>query len=367
MKLKGSLNLGKVAGIKLYVHWTFLILIVWIFLIYYRIDNDINQGLIGVLFILALFVCVVLHELGHALTAKRYKIITKSITLLPIGGLANLEKMPENPKEELLIAIAGPLVNVAIALVLYLVLVTTNSIPDLAAIQQENGELPQFNFWFQLFIINVLLVVFNLIPAFPMDGGRMLRAALSFKLSRGRATTIAAGIGQFFALVFVLLGLYANIWLIFIGIFIFLGAGAEAAFESAKSALTGYKVKDAMMKKYTLLSAEDTLEKAVKLLLDGQEQDFVVAKNDNVKGILTRNELIKGLSAYGNASPVSQVMRTDFLTLHPNMPLQEVYQKLITNKYAVAPVVEHGELVGIVNKENIDELIAVKEALHNSD
>jgi len=366
MKLKGSINLGKVASIRLYVHWTFLILVGWIFLVYYRIDNDISQGLMGVVFILALFVCVVLHELGHALTARRYKIKTKNITLLPIGGLANLEKMPEKPKQELLVAIAGPMVNVVIASILYLVLVATNSLPDLSAMQ-ETGDLQQLSFWYQLYIINILLVVFNLIPAFPMDGGRILRAALSFKLSRDRATTIAAGIGQVFALAFVLLGLYANFWLIFIGIFIYLGAGAEAAFESTKSALTGYKVKDAMMKKFTLLSPEDTLQRAVEVLLDGQEQEFVVAQDHKVVGILTRNELIKGLSEYGKTSPVSSVMRTDFLTLRPYMPLQEVYQKLMMNKCTVAPVLENGQFVGIVDRENINELLMVKEALYGSD
>lgn len=361
MKMKWSLNLGKVAGIKLSVHWTFIILIGWIFFAHYRMGHDTQQALMGVVFILGLFVCVTLHELGHALTAKRFNIVTRSITLLPIGGLAQMEKMPEKPAQELWVAIAGPLVNVVIAIVLYVYLSATESIPPL--INMEHMQLEGSAFWFNLLLANVVLAIFNLIPAFPMDGGRVLRALLAFKFDRAKATRIAAGIGQFLAILFVFFGFFSNIWLVFIGVFIYLGAGAEAAFEATKSILTGHTVRDVLMKQYTRLQPQESLEKVVQLLLNGQEQEFIITENNQVTGVLTRKELIAGLAEYGKQSPIANVMRKDFLTLSPDMPLQEVYQKLMVNGCSVAPVMDAGQLAGIVDRENINELIMVKEAL----
>ncbi|MGY5850032.1 site-2 protease family protein [Salegentibacter sp. F14] len=360
--MKWSLNLGRIAGIKVSVHWTFMILLVWIFILHYRLEQDMVQGLLGVVFILALFLCVTLHEFGHALTAKRFDIDTKSITLLPIGGLARLEKFPEKPMQELLVAIAGPLVNLVISILIFLALWAFNAVP----VFSDALDLMNFRgvgFWYNLLFANMILAVFNLIPAFPMDGGRILRALLLFKFERGKATKIAAGIGQFLAIGFVFLGLYANIFLVFIGIFIYLGAGAEAEMEMTKTSLTGYKVNDILMKQFAQLSPLDTLDKAVKLLLDGQAHDFLIVEGHKVLGILSRNDLIKGLSEKGNSSSVRDAMQTDFIILDPEMPLQEVYQQILTQRISVAPVVQNGELLGIIDKENIYEFILVKEAM----
>lgn len=360
--MKGALYLGRIAGIRLSVHWTFIFILMYVFIIYYQMEQNPLQGLMGVLLILALFACVILHELGHALTAKRFNIMTKSITILPIGGLARLEKFPEKPKEELLIVLAGPLVNVGIAILIYLGLYATDNMPSFTENPEGMVKLTGAIFWFNLLIANVVLAVFNFIPAFPMDGGRILRALLSFKLDREKATKIAAGIGQFIAVLFFFAGFYVSIWLVFIGIFIFFSAGAEAEFEISKTALTGHKVKDVLMKKFIVLLPEDTLEKAVHYLLDGQAQEFVVAENNKVLGILTRDELIKGLSENGNTSKVFTVMRKDFLTLNPEMSLRDVYQKILLTKCPVAPVMENGKFIGIVDKENINEFILVKKA-----
>ncbi len=356
--MRWSLKLGKVFDINLAIHWTFLILIGWIFIQYYRQNNDPYQALLGVLFIIGIFVCVTLHELGHALTAKRFDIQTKGITLFPIGGIAQLERMPEKPGQELWVAFAGPLVNVGIAFLLWILLVLFNGIPttvDVDTLQNLGG----MGFWFNLFLANVILAVFNLIPAFPMDGGRVLRALLSYRFDRGKATRIAASIGQLLAIFFVFLGFIGNIWLIFIGVFIYLGAGGEASFETSKSALEGYKVRDIIMRKYSTLSPEDPLRSAVSLLLDSQEKEFIVVSFGEVRGVLTMEDLIKGLSEFGAESPVSNVMKKDFLLLHPDMLLQEVYQKLMTHKCAVAPVIQDGQLLGIIDKENIRELILI--------
>ena len=365
--MKWTLYLGRIAGIKLFMHWTFIILIGWIFLMHFRMGHSIQDGLVGVGFILTIFGCVILHELGHALTARKFNIGTKSITILPIGGLASIERMPEKPRQELWVAIMGPVVNVIIALVLFLFLNLTGRVPtleELTAMQEDQSSLIVGGYFlFNLMIVNIALVAFNMIPAFPMDGGRVLRALLSYRMDRAKATNIAARVGQFLAIVFVFAGFYTNFWLVFIGIFIFLGAGGEASYEATKSILADYKVRDVLMTQYTVLSPQDTLNQAVTALLDGQEKEFLVSEGGTVQGILTRNTIIKGLNEMGRDAPVSRVMRRDFITLNPDMELQEVYHKMLTNGCSVSPVYEGTQLIGVIDRENINELVLVDKAL----
>lgn len=363
MTKKWALYIGKFSGIKVYIHWTFLFLIGWIFFMHARMGHGWQAGLWGVVFILALFACVVLHEFGHALTAKRFNIKTRDITIYPIGGIARLERLPEKPGQELLVAFAGPAVNIIIAFLLWIYLWSTGTMPDLATLKstafQQNPP-----FVFNLFAANIALFVFNLIPAFPMDGGRVLRAILAFKMDRSKATRIAAAIGQVLAAVFVFFGIFYNILLVFIGLFIYFGAGSEAAYETTKNLLSGFRVADVLIKKFTTLSPEDSLDKAVHVLLEGYEQEFLVIMNEDVIGILTRKQLIYGLSAFGKSASISNVMRKDFLTLSPERNLQDVYLKMLTNACNVYPVKENDHLIGIVDKENISELILVQQATH---
>jgi Zn-dependent protease/predicted transcriptional regulator len=363
MTKKWALYIGKLSGIKVYIHWTFLFLIGWIFFMHARMGHGWQAGFWGVVFILALFACVVLHEFGHALTAKRFNIKTRDITIYPIGGIASLESMPDKPGQELLVAFAGPAVNIIIAFLLWIYLQSTGTMPDLATLKstafQQNPP-----FVFNLFAANIALFVFNLIPAFPMDGGRVLRALLAFKMDRTRATRIAAVIGQVLAAVFVFFGIFYNLLLVFIGLFIYFGAGAEASYETTKNLLSGFRVADVLIKKFTTLSPDDSLDKAVQLLLGGQEQEFLVTKNEDVMGILTRKQLIYGLSALGKSASIADVMQKDFLTLSPEMNLQDVYMKMLTNVCNVYPVKENDHLIGIVDKENVSELILVQQATH---
>ena len=364
MLMKWTLYLGKVAGIRMFIHWTFIILVVWIFLMHFRMNQSIEDGLLGVAFILIIFACVILHEFGHALTARKFNIGTKSITILPIGGVASIERMPEKPTQELLVAIMGPAVNVVIAVVLYLILKLTGNIPNTQQLMEQQGSLNlRDSFTFNLMLVNVALVAFNLIPAFPMDGGRVLRALLSYRMERSKATNVAARVGQFLAIVFVFAGFYTNFWLVFIGIFIFLGAGGEATYEATKSVLADYRVRDVLMTKYTVLSPGDTMAQAVKALLDGQEKEFLVGDNETITGVLTRDSIIKGLNELGKDAPVSDVMRKDFINLQPDMELQEVYHRMMTNGCSVGPVYEGSRLIGIVDRENINELVLVNKAL----
>lgn len=352
---KWSLYIGSYSGIKVFIHWTFWIIIGWIFMMHFEMGHGWAEGLAGALFILTLFACVVLHEFGHALTAKKYGIPTRDITLYPIGGVASLNRMPEKPAQELAVAVAGPAVNVVIAGILYIFLFSTDQLLPISEIDHMSGD----NFWFNIMAANVILAVFNLIPAFPMDGGRVLRAVLAFNMDKLKATTIAARVGQLLAIVFVFLGFFSNFWLVFIGLFIFLGAGAEAVQESTKSALIGYTASDVLIQKYTRLSPMETLEKAVQLLQNTQDQGFVVVENDQAIGVLTRKELIKGLSTYGNSSRVSDIMRNDFAIVTPNTPLQQVYEKLVSNNSQLAAVLDNGQLTGIVTVKGINEMIMV--------
>jgi Zn-dependent protease len=357
--MKWSLKLGRVAGIKIFVHWSFLLLIGWVVFAGMRQGLEIIDTVWTIIFVLTVFGCVTLHELGHAITAKRYNIKTRDIILLPIGGLARFERMPEDPSQELLIAIAGPLVNVAIAAVIYFIMSFVTGIPDLSEFTAINAH----NFLYMLLFVNVLLAVFNMIPAFPMDGGRVLRAILSFKYPRHQATRVASGIGQVLSIGFVILGLFYNPFLIIIGIFIYLGAQAEADFTQARSFLKGYRVRDVIMHHFNKLNLHDTLGKAVKILLDGQGKDFlIVDENNEVAGTLSRNEMIKGLSEKGKDAPVESVMNTKVVYINPDVPLEEMYSNIQGNGASIMPVIENGELIGALDTENILEFIMVKEA-----
>lgn len=230
-----SLKIASVFGIAVRIHVTFLLFLAWIWFSYYQ-SGGLSGAVQGVLLILILFACVLLHEFGHAFAARGFGIKTPDITLYAIGGVARLNRIPDKPWQELIVAIAGPLVNVVIAAVLIFVIHVTTSLQEV-----EHLESPRIELLAKIASLNVFLVLFNLIPAFPMDGGRVLRALLAMVMSYTRATQIAARIGQGLALVFAIVGLFGipplglrdNPFLVFIAIFIFVGAQQEAAMTRA--------------------------------------------------------------------------------------------------------------------------------------
>lgn len=354
-----SLPVGRYFGIQVYIHWTFWILILWIFLMH--LDEGLGQGLRGALFVLAIFGCVVLHEFGHALTAKRFGVVTRDITLYPIGGISSFESMPEKPVHELLISLAGPLVNVVIAAVLWTYLTFAGQMPDLSAMSE--GQISNLPFLFNLFLANVTLAIFNLIPAFPMDGGRVFRALLGFAMEKRTATRLAAGLGQVLAIVFVFLGFFYNFWLVFIGLFIYLGAAGEAAFERTRYALAGLTVSDALMRRFTVLASDATLGDAVEALLNSQETEFVVADDGDPVGLLTRNEIVRGLSEQGKGSPVSDYMNKDFFIVAPDTKLHEFFAQVLQKGQSVALVMDGSSFVGLIDRENVEEKLMIQDAL----
>jgi Zn-dependent protease len=357
--MKGVLKLGSVSGIKIEVHWTFTLLLIWVAFLELRQGANLDRILLNEALIIVLFLCVVLHELAHALTAKRFNINTQKIILLPIGGVATLEKMPEKPGQELLVALAGPAVNVVIAFLLALVVPVRSYFNfDAIVLEEMLYEVTFRNFLFYLFIANVMLVVFNLIPAFPMDGGRVLRALLSFKLGRVEATKIAAGIGQGLAVLFFILGLFFNPFLILIALFIFFGAYGENQMVKQSSLLEGHTAKEAMLQYITRLHPEDTVQKAIDTLLAGSEKDFVVTEDNAIVGILYQKDIIK--NAANTSLLIRDIMHCEFKTVDISSEITKVLEMIGKEKTNFFPVTQNKELVGAIDSSNISEFILLK-------
>ena len=357
--MKWSLSVGTWAGIKVYVHATFLILLAWVAVIHWRADQSIAAALAGTGFVLALFACVLLHEFGHALTASRYGIGTRDITLLPIGGLARLERMPDDPWQELVVALAGPAVNVVIAAVLLAAIMVAGWPATPGDISTVEGS-----FLERLLAVNVLLAAFNLLPAFPMDGGRVLRAVLAMRMDYARATQLAATVGQGMALVFVIVGLFINPFLLFIALFVWIGATQEAAFTQVRSALAGIPLQRVMVTDFRTLMATDTLERAVELLLAGAQHDFPVMDGDRVVGVLLRADLLTALARKSQASHVANVMRECHMAQASEM-VEGALQRLQDRGCPTIPVLQGDRLVGLLTMDNIGEFLSVRSALRD--
>jgi Zn-dependent protease len=358
--MKWSWRIGQVAGIGIFLHWTFLILVAWIFVSYVARGESLGAAMLGAGFILALFGCIVLHELGHALTAKRYGVETRDIILLPIGGVARLQRMPDQPLQELAVAAAGPAVNVVIAAVIAIVLMAVDGSAPLRA-----GPLAGGRFFQNLMWANIVLVLFNLIPAFPMDGGRMLRAVLALSMPYQRATNIAASVGQVLAILFAFAGLFwlGNPFLLFIALFVYLGAGAEARLTEVRMLLRDVPVRDAMITRFRSLQPHDTLQRAVDELLAGWQTDFPVVENGTFHGMLRRGDLAAALQQRGPEAPVGELMETDCPMLTHRDLLDNVMQQLESGGCSTLPVIQEGRLVGLLTSENLGELMMVRSAL----
>jgi Zn-dependent protease/predicted transcriptional regulator len=359
--MKWSWHIGKIAGVDVFIHATFLLLIGFVVLTHWLPDQDFGKTLEGVIFTLALFGCVLLHEFGHALAARRYGVRTRDITLLPIGGVARLERMPEEPVQELWVALAGPAVNVIIALALLPVVILVSGMEPLSSLSLSAGPLLE-----RLLMANVFLALFNLLPAFPMDGGRVLRALLALRLSYAKATKIAGSIGQGMALLFGFAGLFGNPFLLFIAFFVWIGAAQESAAAQLKSVTSGMSVREAMMTDYHTLTPKDSLARATDYVLRGSQEDFPVADNGKVVGILTKPDLIAALARHGQHHSVGEAMHRLFETAEENEVLDVALSRLQGCGCPTLPVTRHGELVGMISMGNLAELLMIRNALESA-
>jgi stage IV sporulation protein FB len=356
--MKWSYTIGRIAGTDIKVHITFLILVAfWALAGYQR--GALGGAISASVMLLALFACVLLHEFGHILMARRFGVRTPDVILLPIGGVARLERIPSEPRQELLIAIAGPAVTLAIAVALYLILLGTGARPTLGELEPDS-DLLTF-----LMRVNVFLLLFNLIPAFPMDGGRVLRAILASRLGLVRGTRAAASLGQILAVVGGFYGLTSGQPLLaLVALFVFLGAGSEASAVETRAAGEGLRVDQMMVTNFRTIPIYATLADAVELLLSGEQREFPVVDNlGRTEGILTRDNLIRGLSQRGPGSSVSDAMTAGAPTVTPTLGFDEALERLRSSGLPAIPVVDAaGALVGLLTLDNITDLLLVRRA-----
>lgn len=360
--MKWSWKLGEFAGIGLYVHATFPLLLLFVALPVLMYGGDLTEALSSIGFILVLFVCVVLHEYGHALAARRYGIKTQDITLLPIGGVARLERMPEKPSQELVVAAAGPAVNVAIAGVLVVLMLVAGATVPALGLGWGNESFVE-----QLLTVNIVLVLFNLIPAFPMDGGRILRALLATRIEHVRATRYAALLGQGIAVLFAIAGFFWNPLLVVTAMFIFVGAQAEARMAQHRGRMNGMTAGQAMRTNIRALAPYERLSSAVDSMMSTAQQDFAIVENGRVVGVLTREMVIKGLKQFGAYAPIAQVMQRNVMPIEADQTLASAADAMQTGELAAVPVTSNGTLVGMLTLDGIREFLTLQKALKGKD
>ncbi len=355
-----SFRLVRVFGTDVKVHVTFLLLLAFLFANTQAKAGPAAAIAMATLF-LALFLCVLLHEFGHILMARHFGIRTPDVLLLPIGGVARLERMPDQPRQELLIALAGPAVTLALAAMLYLVLSLTG---DPASFTVNDVNAPTIVK--QLFYMNVLLLGFNLLPAFPMDGGRVLRALLAMRIDYVRATRIAASIGQGAAIIGAILGIQFQEWIwVLIALFIFFAAGQEAGLVATRAAGRGIIIDQMMVTRFVTVPIHFTLRMAADLLLDTEQRELpVVDNNGQVEGMLTRDHLVRGLTQRGPDSSVAESMARPVPLLPLGLSFDDAVNRLRASGFPALPVVDAGgRLVGLLTADNITDLVMLRQAV----
>ena len=344
-----SFQIGRLFGIPLRVHVTFFLLLAFVAWGDSHGLRDPRAGLIGAAYIAALFACVVLHELGHSLVARRYGVNVSHILLLPIGGVAMMERIPDNPKQEFNIAVAGPLVSIGIGVLCGAGL----AIAHQPLVVPSADLLTGGHFLLRLATINIFLALFNLIPAFPMDGGRILRSLMAQHMDYAKATRFAAGLGQTMAFFFGILGIFTNPWLLLIAVFIYLGAGQEGQQVQVRSLLRNVPVGYAMAKQFAVMQPDEPLERAVQEAMAGYQHDFPVVEGAKVVGLVTRDALIAALYERGAETPLRGVMVDSFCTAKAEDSLADLYDRMNHDGCPAVVVMQDDQPVGLLTPERV--------------
>ncbi|MGD2252805.1 MAG: site-2 protease family protein [Anaerolineales bacterium] len=358
--MDSSLSLFRVRGIAIRVHITFPLILIWSAIQFGVLAGRGLQGAIfGVVVTLLLFAIVVLHELGHSVVALHYGVPVKQIVLLPIGGVAQVERIPEQPRQEFMIAIAGPLVNFALAIVLGLAALAAGQslgLERLALALSGLGSANLSGVFAYVFASNIFIGLFNLLPAFPMDGGRVLRALLATRLDYGRATSIAVFVGQTLAWVLGLWGfLGGGFFLILIAVFIYIGAGQEGRMVQVRRVLKGINVGQVYSRQARTLRPESTLAEAVEVTLNSFQSDFPICDGERLVGLLTHTRLIEALQNHAPGTPMARIMLPGVEPVSPQEGLYLVQQRMAKDRIDALPVVEEGRFVGLITNRDINE------------
>jgi Zn-dependent protease len=365
--MKWSFKIGRAFGIDLRIHVTFFLIVAWAAYIWgVGYEGGTAGAFYGALLISLLFACVVIHEFCHSLMAIHYGGEVASITLLPIGGVSLLKNMPEEPIKELWVSLVGPLSNVVIAAVLAVVLavlpnkVGTGSAEEFADIITGISLQGLITY---LLIINLLLAFFNLLPAFPLDGGRVFRSILAQRMTYVRATRVAVTTGQIFAFILGIAGLLLGAWLwILIAVFIYLGAEQEGAGAEMKTVLSRLKVGQAVTGSPNIISPSDRLSEVVAIVMHAYQEDFPVVEDGKLIGVLTRGNLIAGLHNIGPEAEVGQVMERNFQVVDADDSFAAVYEKINQSGVKAVPVIHEGRLIGMVTLEHLSEVFMLLSA-----
>lgn len=347
--LRWSLPIGTVLGIRMRLHWSFLAFLAWLGYEGWKDNGLLGAGaLVGMMLIM--FACVLLHELGHSIPAIRYGVRVPSITLLPIGGVASMSAIPENPWQEFVIAVCGPLVNLVIAVLIGAWVGWWPTLHQIWRVEDIPERLPQF-----IEIMNLRLLMFNMIPAFPMDGGRVLRALLATVMPYGRATFAAAFIGRFLAVCFVIFGSSYSAILPLIGVFVFFSAGYENRWVKLRTQLRGRTAADIMKPFAAVISPDHRLSDVLTLIHRVPQLDFPVFEGAHLVGLLPREAWMEASQLRLDDPPVREIMNTRFTTVRPHIELSRLIYDRRALKQSFFPVVDDGRLVGLITRHDLDE------------
>ena len=357
--MRGTIQIAKFANIPVLLHWSFGLIFVYVTYLSVSEGASWQATLVMNAFMLLLYICVILHEYGHALMARKYGVDTKDIIMFPIGGVARLERIPEKPMQEFFIAIAGPMVNVVIALLLLPIILFWQPFKDIILGNADILNISPMIIIPGLFVMNIVLVLFNMIPAFPMDGGRVLRSLLSLKLRRVRATQIAAILGQIVAVGFFCYGIYnAQYMTSLIGVFVFFAARNEYRMVKTEALLKTYTVRDILQIQYSKISIEGTMATPIAELKKGQEHNFLVFnENDKIVGVLHELFIAEAIKQNQHGAPIAEFTSRRFEFVSPDESLKNLLHKIQSKGYSILPVFEEGEVIGVVDNKGLEQIL----------
>ncbi|MBM3253441.1 MAG: CBS domain-containing protein [Candidatus Omnitrophica bacterium] len=342
--MKWSFKIGSIFGIPIRVHFTFILLLIFIGISGGR--EDFLRGIQGVIFVIAIFGCVIIHEIAHSSLARYFGINVKEMVLLPIGGVSQIEELPKDPKKEIIISIAGPFVSFFFAFIFYIVAKGPFLI-------KENAILYSRSFWMRLFWINLILGIFNLIPAFPMDGGRVLRSLFALRLNYLKATKIAVGVGQFIAILLFFFGIFYNLWLALIAMFIYIGAETEEKTTELKATISHVPVKKAMIENIDTLKPSDTLKEVIHKSYHSLQKDFPVVERGKVVGLILHDKILSLLHNYSEDTKVEEVMLKNFISVNEKDLLDSAFKKMNESEISTLVVLDKEKLKGLISFEQI--------------